>query len=654
MSNISYRPEIDGLRAVAVMAVVLYHLKLGFTGGYVGVDVFFVISGFLITSIIFRDIQTGSFSLSGFWVRRIRRILPAVSFMIIIVFITAYYLLEPATFKELSAVIIANSFIASNIELLKTVNYYRELAVYSPLLHTWSLAVEEQFYLIFPILLLLVYRSFKNYVFIVFLSVFFVSLLWCVYEINENKEAAFYLLYSRAWELLLGSLIALIRNKFSLSNKTAEVVSFMGLVMIFSAIFIYDDKTVYPGINALLPVFGAGMFIAGCKDERTLAGRLLSIRPMVFIGIISYSLYLWHWPIWSFINHVFIEIDLMKKLLVITASLLIAFLSWKFIEEPFRRGRLLPKESSAFIFAGIIFILLTIPSLMVFLRSGMPNRYSEDSRILAEDIHWNGMQANAEQNSYPPYYVGDAKKSSPDFILWGDSHAAVTTEVVDKIAKEYGLMGEMFVEPNLIPVPNLWSPEMSDVRRDKDIKRNKDYIQSIVSRRIPDLILVARWRLYCESYFVTDNDISDMAPLTSDISAASISRQLKKMVDDLSAAGVRIWFFEQIPETDTENNARKFYQSVRFPALNKLKPHSIRRQDYEDSRKCVDRLIDGIDPAKMLKVDVAPQFFKDRNSFEVYSDRSYYKDSDHLTQYGADHFLTPVFEGIFAKIEGKK
>lgn len=332
-----YRSEIDGLRALAVLPVILFHAGFKFfAGGFVGVDVFFVISGYLITSILIVEIEREKFSLVNFYERRARRILPALVFVIVLCIPIAWLTMTVDSFKEFSHSIVAVSLFASNILFWRESGYFEAAAEEKPLLHTWSLAVEEQYYLIFPLLLMFAWRQgFKRerlFWLIAFIAA--LSLLACEWGSRNSPSANFYLAPFRGWELLAGSLAAFTVQKHGVRSN--NIAASIGLLMVLYATFFFDSFVPFPSFYTLVPVFGVVLIVL-FADSKTLVGRLLSLRLFVGIGLISYSAYLWHQPIFAFTRILSVEEpshDLMLSLSMLT--MLLAYGSWKYVETPFR------------------------------------------------------------------------------------------------------------------------------------------------------------------------------------------------------------------------------------------------------------------------------------------------------------------------------
>lgn len=346
----NYRKEIDGLRAVAVVPVVLFHAGLSiFSGGYVGVDVFFVISGYLITSIIIEELSEGRFSLLKFYERRARRILPALFVVMIACIPFAWAWMQAGEFRDFSQSLVAVSVFGSNVFFWLQTNYFGTAAETKPLLHTWSLAVEEQYYLIVPLFLMAVWNWKRPKVFGVLIFFTVASFLACLLGARFVPTANFYLAPFRAWELLVGSICAFFA--FRKPQQSSEPLSLLGLAMLFYAIFAFDGDTPFPSTYALAPVVGTALIILFAA-ETTVVGKLLSMRGFVGIGLISYSMYLWHQPLFAFarIRSVF-EPELWFLSLLAILSAILAYLSWRFVEQPFRKNGTLGNAKQSTVFA---------------------------------------------------------------------------------------------------------------------------------------------------------------------------------------------------------------------------------------------------------------------------------------------------------------
>jgi peptidoglycan/LPS O-acetylase OafA/YrhL len=345
-NRIPYRPDIDGLRSIAVISVLLYHLQLTFEdikifqGGFLGVDIFFVISGYLITSIIYNEVLiSNKFSFINFYQRRIRRLLPVLIFIAFVTFFLAWKYMMPTNFVEYSKSIIYSVFFSSNIFFyLSELEYVQQDALLTPFLHTWSLAVEEQFYILFPIFFLIIIKLSKKNIICILTSISIISLILASYYSNVYPSSSFYFIHTRIWELLLGSILACLEiNKGHRGNKLSYNFFFqiIGLALIFFSIIYFDDNIKHPSYLTLMPVVGTAILIWFSQKENLLI-KILSSKLFVSIGLISYSLYLWHYPIFAFGRLQQENPSIKDKFEWLVLSFVLSILTYYFIEKPFR------------------------------------------------------------------------------------------------------------------------------------------------------------------------------------------------------------------------------------------------------------------------------------------------------------------------------
>lgn len=370
-----YRREIDGLRAVAVLPVILFHAGFEmFSGGFVGVDVFFVISGFLITGILIEELARGDFSIARFYERRARRILPALFVVLFACFPFAWMWMLPSELKDFAESVAATVLFSSNILFWSESGYFDTAAELKPLLHTWSLAVEEQYYLLFPLLLLAFWKFGRARVLTLIVAIAAFSLLGSEYGSRNHPSANFFLAPTRAWELLAGSICAFLTARRA--HGSNDVLAMAGLALIVFPMLHYDRNTPFPSVHALAPVGGTALVLLYAHRE-TLVARLLSTGPLVGIGLISYGAYLWHQPLFAFAR---IRSPgepsqaLMGGLAI--ASLLLAILTWKYVEQPFRkRSRsLLPTRKGAFLASASLGSLLVLVGIVFAVDPGKAER----------------------------------------------------------------------------------------------------------------------------------------------------------------------------------------------------------------------------------------------------------------------------------------
>ncbi|MEQ1617505.1 MAG: acyltransferase family protein [Terricaulis sp.] len=426
-----HRPEIDGLRAIAIIPVLLFHAGIGaVSGGYVGVDVFFVISGYLITRLIREDLEAGRFSILGFYNRRIRRILPALVFVVVATIVAALLFLTPTALSDFSKSLASVSAFASNFYFWKASGYFENSALLRPLLHTWSLAVEEQFYIFMPIAAYLVHRYFRKRWLAIFAAAAISSFALSMLATQRAPTANFFLLPTRAWELLVGALLAGAALP-AVGALARQALSLAGLTLICWAVFAYNEATPFPGVAALAPCLGACLIIAFADARENWIGRVLASKPMVAIGLISYSLYLVHWPIAVFWRTLTLRApDVLDAACIIALSLAIAAFSWRFVEQPFRkRGG----ASNAKVIAIGVAALAALGALGVFgwATNGLPQRFPAQARVEtareAEALWRNGIcfyQHDIPYESWRPERCVSNPNGEVPVLLWGDSFAA--------------------------------------------------------------------------------------------------------------------------------------------------------------------------------------------------------------------------------------
>lgn len=429
------RREIDGLRAIAVLPVVLFHAGFEtFAGGFIGVDVFFVISGYLITRIILDDLEKGRFSLINFYERRARRILPALFLVMLACIPLAWLWLLPVDMKDFSQSLAAVSLFSSNILFWHESGYFDRAGELKPLLHTWSLAVEEQYYFLFPLFLALFWKKGRYWILALLGLAFIISLSLAQWSSYAKPAAAFYLLPTRAWELLAGAFAAFYLSRShrnSIVGKYSEPMTWLGILLILYAVFSYDQSTPFPGLYALIPASGALLIIL-FTHQQTHAGKLIGNRLFVGIGLISYSIYLWHQPLFAFARHQSLAEPSQAVFFSLSAlSIFLAYFSWKFVENPFRNP-LIFKRKSIFLAAAVFSVLFITIGYLGHKSGGFRNRLPAAANFSGEELPtiangWCfysietvvGLETGEKGLKC---FIGDSKAESSG-ILFGDSHA---------------------------------------------------------------------------------------------------------------------------------------------------------------------------------------------------------------------------------------
>ncbi|WP_372615139.1 acyltransferase family protein [Aquicoccus sp.] len=496
-----YRAEIDGLRTVAVVPVILFHAGFSvFSGGFVGVDVFFVISGYLITTLLLQDLERGRFSLLDFYERRIRRILPALCLVVALCFPAAWVLMLPDQYRDFSQSVAAVALFVSNVLFWLESGYFAGAAELKPLLHTWSLAVEEQYYVFFPVLLAFLWRFGRRTTVIVLVVLTLASLLSTEWAWRFARTANFYLIPFRIWELLAGSLCAIAMRHREIPGHA--LLGGLGLAMICAAIVLFDEATPFPSFYALLPVGGSCLVILFAR-RGTLPATLLSTAPFVGIGLISYSAYLWHQPLFAFARLASPYAPSSYMMLLLSAvSLGLAFLTWRFVEQPFRKrgAPFLSKRRNIFAMAGIAGIALMFAGGIGHLRDGFPQRFDPglDAVLAIPDEWWRKRAACHVEDAPKPHpieaCITRSEHSDIDVALIGDSHSLAISEVVQADLRARGLTSYAVSYTGCIGLPGFYRVDVDASHQ--CARHNRETLSFIRDNDIGTVVLTSRFPLY--------------------------------------------------------------------------------------------------------------------------------------------------------------
>lgn len=502
-SPAGYRRDIDGLRAIAVLLVLASHLETKPLGGFIGVDVFFVISGYLISASILSDMQAGRFSIAAFYERRIRRIFPAMLAMLLVTTALAWHYLLPAEIVLYAQSLLASIASGSNFLFWHEGGYFDLPATIKPLLHTWSLSVEEQFYVLFPLFLVAMRRWFPKSLKRGIVAISLLSLLAACFTVPNHDVAAFFFAPLRAWELLIGTILSQRYLPALRSALSRELAGGIGLALIFVPAYLYTTDTAFPGLTAIPPCLGAALIIAAGETGTSLAGRLLSWAPIRFIGLISYSLYLWHWPIIVFqLNGGLIVPERtparLVKLAIILVSIAVATLSWKFVEQPFRAGRWRPNRRQLFATAAIASTSLAAFGAALLVFHGMPSRLPPDARRVAALIDREPDAPGETCFLQPENTFEDFSRSrclptdqrKPTILVAGDSHSNM---LMPGLVKAFP--GDTLMQASASNCPALVVP-VPGRHRSKNCIRLFDFLFNdfLIHHRVDTLLLSARWR----------------------------------------------------------------------------------------------------------------------------------------------------------------
>lgn len=638
MAAIEYKKHIDGFRSLAVLAVVLSHLDIPFfRGGYIGVDIFFVISGYLLTSIINKQITSNNFSIIDFYEKRIRRIIPAYYFLLIFTSLLSIQLLLPKETISYYKSLLSSLLYSSNFHFYFESGYFDAINTSKPLLHTWSLAVEEQFYFFLPMLLILLNKvSIKVRNTIIF-TLLLSSLMFTITYSLFNLSATFYLLPSRIWEFLSGSIIALGLYPKVDNKKINETLSLIGLLSICACILVYNEYTVFPGYHVILPIFGTVLLIGSNHSNITIIGKFFSQSFLVFIGKISYSLYLWHWIFIVFVKEIYLnEITVLHKIFIFILSIIISYFSWKFIETPIRNKKVLKTKKSLILFFSLSTILFVCLSLFVIMKKGLPNRYDKTISNIEKTIYEtnprastcfadnlsevNELKKQMIKNTLCEAEVNQPQNNDHKVLLWGDSHSYAIFSTFEFLAKNkkfnlyhYGLSG----------CPPLMGLFLNSNPTNKECRNFNDLVFSnIINSKIKKVILVARWSEYSKRL------------------ESSITPHLEYTIKKLRSHKIDIWIVVQPPEHP--NNIKKLIykklnkgKSLSLKATPPNEFYGISKESHHMNNKDLYTFLNSY--KRQVQLINFNDFFCPKDKCLIYKDEMIlYKDGNHISNAAAE------------------
>lgn len=643
-----YRPEIDGLRTFAVIPVILFHLGYPWIdGGYLGVDVFFVISGFLITKILVTDISGSNFKMIHFWVRRVKRLLPTLLSVLLFVLILSPILLFKPNVKAVASDVVPAIFSYFNFHaLFQFGDYWGFKAENSIFLHTWSLSVEEQFYLIYPFVLLLSYKYFKRFVPTLIL-ITIVSFLVYTYQINVNEPHAFYLLPSRIWELSIGGIVSIVNFNQTFKNSLLKsFILYIGFVSIITSYLAPNFLTIP---STFLSVFGTA-FVLGFCSQNDFLGQILSLPPLVYLGKISYSLYLWHWPIIVFFGAYSWQLSQYNihyiNILIVVITVLISIFSYHFIENKTRKGKHTIK-----LVVGLIFVAISISS---FYKSNFFNIYY-NSQYNQVKYYLRFFDISPKQVDLEPYkplihdvYLPirlskyntaykeegiitriDAK--DPELIVFGDSHGVMWGKIVNEICDSLKISRSSYTSNAVNPFFNL--KNISDQKENLYYSKTEkiDYANSVIQnieKWQPKVVIIAcRWSSY--------ND----------------KEELLNLLDYLSSQSTKVILFNQPPvlEFIGDNNASQYFTYIGISPKNgyqfiKMPNNLLTIKDNEYIKELKE---------KYLNLEVYDVYAKmTQNDKVVISNGKnlYYFDDDHLSYEGTKYHKNNITQIVLRSL----
>lgn len=658
-----YRPEIDGLRALAVIPVILFHAGIeAFQGGFIGVDVFFVISGYLITGIILRDLRANRFTLTHFYERRARRILPALLTVSVICIPAAWLWMMPEQLEAFAASLISVQAFASNFYFWKTSGYFASASETLPLLHTWSLAVEEQYYLAFPFLMLLLWRRNSRLVAAIVIGALLsfvlaqwggnfslrgASLIKPQPEWTAIPNWAFYFPIARAWELFAGALTAIYMADLDASRQVSkartEAMAALGLGLILVPIFYFNAATPFPGASALVPVAGT-LLIVRYGARSALIARSLRTPAMVGIGLISYSLYLWHQPLFAFTRIVNNEpLSAAQTVVLIALAVVPAFLTWKYVEQPIRRGVWMSRWQ----FVAAILALTVLCAgfgLVCLAQAGFPQRWTLPAEVAASfggseqyrkcfdvpDAH--------ETNSAAICRLG-AEAGRPEFMVNGDSHMLALLPAFEAAAKEKRIAGEfagMSACPPFLGIHSL----RADWQTYNCNRLNQWVFEHVKSQGIKKIFLVSRWTYYTDGGYDGSN-FSFIGESQEERGDKARSREvfasgLVRTVAQYRSIGVKVFLIDQIPQQRVEPQMAYYRAYQADDPLAVLKKMEITREAHQQLMAYVHRNFALVEAqATIIRLDGL--LCRDGRCAIGEPGESYYRDNSHLSGTGALH-----------------
>ncbi|SCX28137.1 O-acetyltransferase OatA [Agrobacterium sp. DSM 25558] len=625
-----YRSEIDGLRGISVLAVILAHANFSiFGGGFIGVDVFFVISGYLITSIILSEYKENEFSLIRFYERRAKRILPALCLVLVCSIPFAWMWLLPDAYEAFSKSLMMATLSLSNLHFMRRNDYFAPDAAEVPLLHTWSLGVEEQFYLLFPLLFLFKLKTKTILRVVMFVAV--ASLVLSEFGARYFPSANYYLLPTRAWEILVGALCA-----FYISDKgkpTSGLFACLGLASIASSVFLFDASARFPSLIALLPVGGAALFLLFSSGE-TSAGRLLSTRPLVWIGRISFSAYLWHQPVFAFWR---IRSPEPPSQLVMMGLILLVFslaaLSWYYVEQPFRRKAVSTKHVVRAVLSGVVVFVGF--GAWGDIKEGLPFRLTSELRSFIDKTTWSKkclFQVKDGMPSLPDEkcVFNTAAASGETYAVWGDSiGASISPALLHKLEPRHIRLLQL--------THGLCAPiDRVSIARDPAAANceifNQRAIDYLVKSDVDTVVMAASWVNFLNARHM---EIDDREFSGVDITVAEIADNLRETVEALQASGKRVIVVYPTPRFSkpiVDIMARDFIKGDATPDFEY--PYSR----FKAETQCAYAVLDTALPEGVLKVVPEAIFCSDAPSQPCYFGRhgvAFIADRSHYTEAGA-------------------
>jgi len=648
---LGYLSHVDGLRAVAILSVLGFHAAPSLVpGGFVGVDVFFVISGFLITSILRKEMAQGSFRLTNFLARRARRIVPALAFVVLVSFVVACLLLTPEQLSEFGRSLTATALFGANIHFYNTTDYFALAAQERPLLHTWSLAIEEQFYIVWPVALLFLTTWLpRKAALLVIAGAALASFALFMVSASDEPTYAFYMPHCRAWELLIGALLALTIEHLVVPRRLAQALAGLGFAAIALSVFVLSETAPHPGIATLLATLGTAAIIVVCNNQFTLVGRTLSLRPVVWIGLISYSLYLWHWPVLAFAK---IQLPSEPSMIMVAALLALsgalAWFSWWYVESPFRgrAGQFRFPVRGALASAACVLVAVAGVGLAIKAGNGWPWRLDEPAQEVYAQMA-TGSPIRSRCDGVENIFDADGtcgfgrkrqEGESYDIAVFGDSNADHFVPMVARLAEEQGLSGRQVTQSACGPLLGVWRTKQPARHEDTCLAYQKGIMDFVAAN--PNLkltILSANWSSY--QHPLGDNGLDPTNGKTGarDPSPHSLEQFLKATADYLSARGVKVLILGQVPHWTKVGklpvacaiDAKRSGADRRACGI----PAATLRRDLAVSNDAIRKIARGADVSAILGTDLTCD---ETECYAMMDGVFLYRNPGHLNKFGSE------------------
>lgn len=631
--SVDYRPEVDGLRALAVLPVLVYHLSGGgwLDGGFLGVDVFFVISGYLITRILVRDFERNApHPFRSFWARRIRRIFPLVGVVVLATTVASWFLLAPKALREFIGSGFAATFSYSNLFFWSEDSYISEASTTKPLLHTWSLAVEEQFYIIYPILLLVAFRLLRKPAFALW-AVLALSVAASLWVSTFDGSLNFYSFATRAWELAAGALVALA------AKRSSPVLAGLGLLLIATGYIFVKDSFWHPSPTwTLLPVIGSVLVIRYAAQDNVV-GRLLSWKPLVAVGLISFGIYLWHWPIIAFFNYSNVS-GAWVTATELVLPILLAIVTYFLVEKPFRDRTKV--STRAFTVAMAALLVTILASLTFTSANASTNLRLGDARSLLETFERSNLQETCGVADDLALFnsgfckIGDETKS-PDFLLFGDSHAFSLLNEFDLQAADVGRAGLFAYQPGCVSVLGVYEDRSAE--QSKRCHELNLRVEKLLEKgEVRSVYLVSRWNGYWD-------DVPTVRLSKTPNSFGDDSREVLRDALELTLARISTLTNQIVLFEDTPPQAKKPELLYKDPlGLDRV---ATKTGDYITRNAKFRAILGEIKLPQNVQVFDPKEFLCDEKICPIgTSEQSYYFDDDHLSIIGAGRLGEPIAE----------